>query len=648
MYQENQLKAEKSQGSIQSDESFTVPYRHKGYQRALQQLRKTLSECNAVILKGVEGTGKSTLVAELVCEYEHKGVPVAVITKALPKAANFYALLADTLGVPKQKADLIQALRDTKEASQFCFVVIDQEAINSSPEVENALKQLCLSSETTAGAIKLIVVRRDYLVIHTEQTPEADFHNWIKEEVCLDPLTTDDIEGFIHYLSSIKGIQPTPYEIGTDFLMIEKTEGRIGRLKGLLLPLIQKDVITHQDIKGPKGEGTTKNKAGKVYTAWFVAATLVCFAVIIGINYFIFTEQQPTIAQQPAEPLSPVFAEAQAETDITQDEVTPPSLVADTQSPQPAAGTPGLSSAQEPEQKSKTPLPTIQNTTALTSSDQSSTEPPLPATNPTLGTDQFQSKVNKRLSSIEAQLSAAIEENQRLKEELANTLEKQRLSIAAQAESPVEEVIAPSGALETPQTHDNAMTVAEKTGTEATEQITNNESTEAHSTQQVTALKTQQEDDSKKANQPVTPSIASTVAPPTRTTKTETNKAASSLSDMDEAISVADGWMAAWQKQDHAEYIACYDTGFNGAYRTHQDWLKNRHTALTKPQWIKLERSEFLQASIAEDVIKLDFWLTYEAGNGYKDKTLKRLTLKRKDDAWLITKEQNIKVEPYY
>ena len=70
MLEENQLQAENNHGLEQNDSSsFSAPFRHKGYRKALDALREALNKENSVILKGVEGTGKTTLVSELIGEY---------------------------------------------------------------------------------------------------------------------------------------------------------------------------------------------------------------------------------------------------------------------------------------------------------------------------------------------------------------------------------------------------------------------------------------------------------------------------------------------------------------------------------------------------------------------------------------------------
>ncbi|EAR60406.1 ATP-binding protein [Neptuniibacter caesariensis] len=673
MYQENQPSAENNQGSNQQEDSFTGPYRHKGYKRALEQLRDGLTKENAVILKGVEGTGKSTLIAELVSEYEHKGVPVAVFRDALPKAAHFYAVLAETLGVPKQKNDLVRALRNTKEAGQFCFVVVDQEAINSSPEVENALKQLCIASETTAGAIKLVVIRKDYLVIHTDGTPEADFHNWINQEVTLDPLHTDDIEGYIYYLSAIKGIQPTPYEIGTDFLMIEKTEGRISRLKALLLPLIHKDVITRKDIQGLSKPSV---KVPKNNTAIFAVAFLVLLVAGVGLNHFILSDNSVSQQTVPSE-VVPVFANNEQGQNLSK--ITPPSLSSTPAKTETSSIESSVINTEEESSGGLDSLPQLNTPEVVADSVSSSVKADptssldtsleitqeqtvISKASPAAGSlseAEFQNEVKNKLELIEQQLNDAIAENKRLKTALAEAQQAKVLAedsntTAELAVSPGDNVVhteqqplpelAVVAGNETTLSKNSTTTRSEDTGPVTEDKI--KETVINSELPKQVLVDTEQKDEPliEKAE-----SIHDIITETSRQQLTEVNKVIEQpLTDLEKATRVISEWQAAWQNQNHADYVAQYITGFNGAYKTHQQWLKKRHTALNKPNWIKLTRSDFIKTEEANGIVKIDFWLTYEADNGYKDKTHKRLTLEFSDDRWLISKEQNIKVQPFF
>ncbi len=655
MLEENQLQAENNHGLEQNDSSsFSAPFRHKGYRKALDALREALNKENSVILKGVEGTGKTTLVSELIGEYQHKGVPVVSFTTAINKTSQFYAKLADSLSVPKQKKELIRALRNTKDAGQYCLVVIDQEAIHSSPEVAEALKQLCQTSETTAGAIKLVIIRKDYLVIHTEGTPEADFHNWIKTEVTLDPLHTDDIEGYIYYLSTVKGIQPTPYEIGTDFMMIEQTEGRISRLKALLLPLIHKDVITMRDFNNTERNMKPLHSNHSVTIAIAFAFIL---ALGVGINHFIFSEKPPSIAtpsKEQTRALPPVFAEAPASRPepVATKKIIPPSRTT-------VATSDASTSVVDDSDPSLLPVLEASNTLDNTETVKQETTSIIPISAPKaeeetlapiaaietgsadsidksqiaiqdlteLPQDQFQTEVKIKLLLLEQELTEAVVENNRLKLALLEAkAEQQQKQLINKASTPsvIKETIETPDALpatkselivDSPPKDDAALPIAGTANdTDTIEENSNGVSPETNS-DEIAAAEPQFE-----------------TAKPDQAT--------------DAAIAVVEHWQEAWQAQNHDAYIAYYAPGFNGAYKTHQRWLKKRFDALNKPKWIKLNRDVFTNIQQTETQVKLDFWLSYEAANGYKDNTLKRLTIEYIEGEWLIKKEQNIKVKP--
>ncbi|WP_415890500.1 hypothetical protein ACMXYV_04090 [Neptuniibacter sp. SY11_33] len=665
MLKESQLSAENIDGTNDDSSSFTGPYRHAGYKHALNSLREALNFENAVILKGVEGTGKTTLVGELISEFQHKGVPIAVFNDPLTKTSQLYSRLAETLEVPKQKRDLIKALRNTKEAGQFCLVVVDQQAINSDDSIVDALQQLCETSETTAGAIKLVVVRQDYMVLHPEAEglQQADFSNWVNIEVTLDPLHTDDIEGYIYYLSALKGIPPTPYEIGTDFMMIEQTEGRISRLKAMLLPLIHKDVITRNDFMGKSGSTPSLASAN---SGIFALGFAVIIAIGIGINHF-FLSDSSDISAQVAENGSPIFAEPKPKASIEKPKtVAPPSLAA-VETAKPASGNnleqPDTLPALNPELEKSSPKAAPQTTNAI-SPDVTVAKAPASAPKDSrpveeitsLPPAEFQAEVNSKLTLLEEQLSAAIEENNRLKQalEVAEKEQTEKVELALAAETtqvPDAEIthfteVAPSHISEN--TADVADKASETSEVAAVSSEVNTEEAQAAVTEPVEEPTVTEEIVATETTAPVLMSDTSEATQEATPTIAEAPPIAEPVASLEQVTAHIERWTNAWQAKDHETYANSYISGFNGAYRTHQRWLKKRHDALNRPEWIKLTREEFQNIQESENELRVDFWLKYEAANGYKDKTLKRLTLVFNNNEWLIAKEQNIKVEPYF
>lgn len=645
MFKENQQPSDNDNGIEASESSYTAPYRHRGYKKALYALRDALDNQNAVILKGVEGTGKTTLISELMSDYQHKGVPVIRFSSKLTKVSQFYSQLADCLEVPKHKKDLIRALRNTKKAGQYCLVVIDQEAIESSADIAETLKQLCLTSETTARSIKLVVVRKDYLVIHTEGTPEADFHNWIKTEVTLDPLQTDDIEGYIYYLSAIKGLQPTPYEIGTDFIMIEQSEGRISRLKALLLPLIHKDVITQRDFnKSEKGNKPLHSNHSGIIAFAFI----IILAIGVGINHFIFSDTSTpkevlagsTKNAVPAE--QTVFAESTASGNSNYT-VTPPSIsniekAEYTDLPTLDSGIAANEQTQLAEKQLKEQLEATAQITPEIKSDNDveiTTSIPAPQTQikqasediSALTQDEFQTEMKIRLLLLEQELTEAVVENNRLKIALLETKNEKTTAIIEKSQQQL-----PNPTKESSVTNDSQK-ILDSPVVSATEE------TEEKKTDLGLTLD---------SNKEAAIDIASSETSKPEVSVSISDAKKKPLSDLEKASNAIVRWEGAWQAQNHEVYSNSYTSNFNGAYKTHQRWLKKRYDALTSPDWIKLSRSELTNIQQSNSDIKVDFWITYEADNGYKDKTLKRLTLTEVDGEWLISKEQNLQVKPFF
>ncbi|MFY0677443.1 MAG: ATP-binding protein [Neptuniibacter sp.] len=220
------------------------PFHHKSYNSALDSLQSILLRHNAVILQGKEKTGKSTLINEVKGLYQKQGVEVISFTSAINTPRQLYSLLAEALHVPKLKKDLVAALQRSKATGEYCLVILDEAAVNSSAAASEALRKLCDPKSKTAGAIKVIVVSTDYLVIHTKSTYETDFHDWIKSIVPLNALKADELENLTRYLAGLKECQAPQFEMGTDLELIEQSGGKIDSLISLINPLIDESVIS--------------------------------------------------------------------------------------------------------------------------------------------------------------------------------------------------------------------------------------------------------------------------------------------------------------------------------------------------------------------------------------------------------------------
>ncbi|WP_415902982.1 AAA family ATPase [Neptuniibacter sp. QD29_5] len=600
MPKEQRLITESHIRSSESIPSYTEPYRHTSYKRALSGLREALQSENSVILKGVEGTGKSTLINELISEFQHIGVPVAIVNKPLTEPSQLYSQLTGALKATTQKEDLLRTLQSLKETDQFCLCIIDQQAINSDDSVINSLQQLCEIDETTKGAIKLVVVRQDYIVINSDGLKQADFINWINTEIVLDLFQLDDIEGYIHYLSSKEGLPATPYEIGTDLLMIEQSEGRINRLNELLLPLIDNKIITREDLNSSK-ENPSHLTAAKI--GIYSLSITILLILGFGINHFLNSGSEsiePHITDN-----TPIFAEPKPLQKSQVVIVKPPSITVTEKE----MTTNGLNDSEyktdtltSPAHEAEQQMPTQEisitgqpiNTMPLSNIEQKNKYSLEERT--TFLTDQMDKQSD--ISTV-----TVIDKSRQISGNttISNT-PLRGLSVPAQEKAPPYE-----------KTSSEVAQLVHKPAS-----INNNE-------------------------------VAQLIEDPVNKEKHFLRETPVQENDITSPITLAtaqiDHWVAAWQAKDQKSYFRSYKPNFTGIYETHQRWLQKRRDAINRPQWIKLIREELHNIVISENQIKVDFWLQYEAASGYKDKTLKQLTLIKVNGEWLIAKEHNIKVE---
>ncbi len=104
------------------------------------------------------------------------------------------------------------------------------------------------------------------------------------------------------------------------------------------------------------------------------------------------------------------------------------------------------------------------------------------------------------------------------------------------------------------------------------------------------------------------------------------------------------GWAGAWSQQNVDAYLAYYDAEFAPEGMTREAWETERRNRLSRPAWIRIELEDVsVQAPVA-DAVQVTLRQRY-ASPGYKDITLKSLTLALRDGIWMITNEANIKVQ---
>lgn len=543
-------------------------YRHNGYIEALNSLREALNTNSSAILKGADGTGKTTLINELIEEYKQKDIPVILFNQPLARASQFFSQLAETLAVPKQQKELIHALHGTKEAGQVCLVVLDHEAINSSSDVIEALHQLCITSETTARSIRLIIVRNDYLSVHPEGTGESGFHKWIKNEITLPPLKIEDIEGYIGFLCNQEGITDcTPYEIGADKIMIGRTNGSIKQLHKMLIPLLRNEIISIDNVSIKSLNTQAAPSKHKIYP--IIASIIV--VIVFGIIYIVFSGNKP-------------ISDATINPDITTSPVQPQ----DETKP-------------VPEQTEEIQTTQLEKQIELMPEEVKSQQ-------------VFQEEITKKVSALEQQLAEAVTENQKIKQELqkaAAEAENAQLAVSKQS-AQIKENLAKGNQTIESEPDNSAPTIQESS-----------KSVKAEISEAATSETTSKP--AKEENSQTAP----TVQQPLQI----------------QASNLINQWIDAWQKQDYETYFTFYTTNFNGRYRTHQQWMKKRHDALTSPKWIKLSYDSITGLKRIGNKVQVDFWLNYEADNGYTDSTLKRLILIKSEGKWLIYKEKNLKIK---
>ncbi|WP_127478214.1 tetratricopeptide repeat protein [Sulfurivermis fontis] len=108
-------------------------------------------------------------------------------------------------------------------------------------------------------------------------------------------------------------------------------------------------------------------------------------------------------------------------------------------------------------------------------------------------------------------------------------------------------------------------------------------------------------------------------------------------------VTALEGWARAWSQQNVDAYLAYYDAAYAPEGMSRHAWEEERRSRLSRPAWIKVELEDVQVAAPAPATVVVDLRQRY-ASPGYKDITLKRMTLALRDGNWMITSETNLKV----
>lgn len=114
-----------------------------------------------------------------------------------------------------------------------------------------------------------------------------------------------------------------------------------------------------------------------------------------------------------------------------------------------------------------------------------------------------------------------------------------------------------------------------------------------------------------------------------------------------EVIEAVEQWTESWSQKDIPGYFSAYTNTYTPPTSASRNvWQDKREARINSQAWIKLVSSgfNFPKAAITNNnQVTVRFWLEYEVP-GYKDKTLKSLTMVKTGNRWLIKQEQSLLV----
>lgn len=137
--------------------------------------------------------------------------------------------------------------------------------------------------------------------------------------------------------------------------------------------------------------------------------------------------------------------------------------------------------------------------------------------------------------------------------------------------------------------------------------------------------------------------------PPPASTPAPVTAAEPSVVDVPESLRLAvvtalNGWAKAWTQQDVEAYLAYYDADYAPEGVARHAWEEERRARISRPAWIKVKLDDIRMEAPLPDQAVVTLRQRYAAA-GYKDTTLKRLTLALREGNWVITTETSLKVQ---
>lgn len=113
--------------------------------------------------------------------------------------------------------------------------------------------------------------------------------------------------------------------------------------------------------------------------------------------------------------------------------------------------------------------------------------------------------------------------------------------------------------------------------------------------------------------------------------------------DTQAAIAALMGWADAWSRQDIEAYLDAYTGEYQpDANTSHDEWKRVRRIRLKRPEWIKIELSDFSIENTGDKLI-VEMVQDYKS-NTYGDRSVKRMELVHRPSGWRIANEETLRV----
>ena len=211
-------------------------YRHRNFARAKAYMHYALHQGEGfVMVTGRPGTGKTTLIEDLLSESATRSVKVARITSTQVAADDLLHLLANAFGIDTRsmtKALILLSLQSVLKQQMHTgcnSLLIVDEAQNLPFEAMEELRMITNLQEGASPLLQVILVGQDALRSIIAESRMEQLRQRILAACRMEPLSPDETRDYLHHRLLCAGWRGFPTLSGEAVWLLHSGSGGIPR-----------------------------------------------------------------------------------------------------------------------------------------------------------------------------------------------------------------------------------------------------------------------------------------------------------------------------------------------------------------------------------------------------------------------------------